>query len=467
MKALLARLWPKSLYAQLLAAAALALLIAQIINAAMLLNGLRNRAELEAATFVVGSVMARGGIDGAERPKNGRDRGARLRRRPVSYAIGNKPISPGSFQPNRELSERAAGFLGLLADDRAGPVIAIGPTVNLPENLRRRAMDRPIVRRLLREGRPAPERTLVFSLQRADGNWINAWTLIRPIERGSVFVLLVQTLLLYLIVLLALALVARRISRPLSRLKSGMADFGKSGNAAMLVEEGPSDIRELVAAYNAMQGRLGALLSEKDVMLGAIGHDLKTPLASLRVRVETVDDDAERDQMVASIDEMKAILDDILTLARMGKSGEAEQLTDIASLVETVLDDFQGQSDKLELALPSKPVRVNLRPMLIRRALRNLVSNALRYGDSAKIHLETDAEAVSIFVDDSGAGIVEEDIEAMFEPFNRAEASRNKASGGSGLGLTIARAIARAHGGDVVLTNREEGGLRAALKLPV
>jgi len=462
-KAILNRLWPKSLYAQLLMAAALALLVAQVINALLLFNGLRSRAELEAATFVVGAVMARGGVDGVERPRNERHRS---RRRSPSYAIENRPISPGTFPPNREMGERAARFLGLSIDKAAGPFIAIAPTAQLPEDLRSRAMNRPIIRRMLREGRPAPERVLIFSLRRADGRWINAWRVIRPIERGSVVALIIQTFLLYLIVLLALAVVARRISRPLSRLKSGMAEFGQIGPSVSLPEEGPSDVRELVAAYNAMQDRVGALLSEKDVMLGAIGHDLKTPLASLRVRVEGVEDAVEREHMAASIDEMKAILDDILTLARMGKSGEAKAPTDVASLVETVLDDFAEHSDGFELVMPGKPVTANIRPMLMRRALRNLVSNALRYSSSACIRVESSMGAVAIIIEDNGPGIPDEEMDAMFEPFARAEASRNKASGGSGLGLTIARAIARAHNGDVILSNRQEGGLRAELRFP-
>jgi signal transduction histidine kinase len=272
-------------------------------------------------------------------------------------------------------------------------------------------------------------------------------------------------LLLYLLVLTVLAVFARRISRPLSKLKEAMAAFGDSGRALPIEEAGPSDIRQLVASYNGMQHRLDALLSEKDVMLGAIGHDLKTPLSSLRVRVESVDDDDERDQMVASIDEMSAILNDILTLARMGKSGEPVQLTDISALVDTVLDDFALQYGRLVFHPPGSPISGNIRPMLLRRALRNLISNALRYGGNAEIHVESKGHVIEVTILDNGPGIAGTEIEAMFEPFARADASRNKLSGGTGLGLTIARAIARAHGGDVTLANRAEGGLAAKLSV--
>ncbi|MEE9432922.1 MAG: ATP-binding protein [Sphingorhabdus sp.] len=462
---MLARLWPRSLYAQILLAAALALFAAQIVNAALLFNGMRNRAELEAATLVVGSIMARGGVEGQDARMHKTPHPLH-RRRAVAFTTSDQALTPSGFSRDAALSRRAAAFLGLPQESGAGPYIAIGQIAELPAILRQKVMNRPMVRRMLRNGRRPPERALIFSLREADGSWAIASVVIRPIERGAVTALIVQTLLLYIIMLGALALVVRRISRPLARLKEGMNIFGRTGSAAPLAEEGPSDIRDLVRAYNAMQERLGSLLSEKDVMLGAIGHDLKTPLASLRVRVESVNDEAERDQMIASIDETTAILDDILSLARLGKSGEAIERTDIAALVETVLDDFPGQEELLELEMPDARIVASIRPMLLRRALRNLVANALRYGGNAAIHLASGNEGIRIVVEDNGPGIADADIEQMFEPFVRAEASRNRASGGSGLGLTIARAIARAHGGDVTLVNRAEGGLRASIHLP-
>lgn len=456
---------PKSLYAQLLLAAALALLVAQIINAALLFKAIKSRSETEAATLVVGSVIAGAGIEAIERPAGRGFQKNRAGRRSLIYLTSKHPIGGEYFPADRELSERAAGFLALPATGPAAPVIAVGPIAGLPDDWRRQISERPILRRLLRKGYPAPERVLVLSIRKADGNWANILTILRPMERGAVLSIFLQTMLLYLLVLAALAIFARRISRPLAKLKEGMAVFGEKGQAVAIEETGPSDIRELIAAFNGMQQRLDALLSEKDVMLGAIGHDLKTPLSSLRVRVESVEDDGERDQMVASIDEMTAILDDILTLARMGKSGELVQLTDISALIETILDDFVAQEGQLVFHPPGSSISANIRPMLLRRALRNLIGNALRYGGNAEIRVDREDHLVEVTVLDNGPGIVGADIEAMFEPFARAEASRNKASGGTGLGLTIARAIARAHGGDVILSNRAEGGLAAKLTM--
>jgi signal transduction histidine kinase len=199
-------------------------------------------------------------------------------------------------------------------------------------------------------------------------------------------------------------------------------------------------------------------------MLGAIGHDLKTPLASLRVRIESVEDEDERTKMAATVDEMVHILDDILILARLGKSSEALVLTDVNALVEMVADELDGD-DRLTVVESVEKCRAAVRPILLRRALRNLMGNALQYGGEAQIVTMCDGSQLSITIEDQGPGLTPEQLTDLFEPFARAENSRNRASGGSGLGLTIARAIARAHGGDVILENRSEGGLRAILRI--
>jgi signal transduction histidine kinase len=225
--------------------------------------------------------------------------------------------------------------------------------------------------------------------------------------------------------------------------------------------EGPNDVRQLIDSFNAMQARVSTLLGEKDVMLGAIGHDLKTPLAALRVRVESVEDDAEREKMAATIDEMVTILDDILMLARLGRSGEAVQSVDIGALAESVAGEFASAS----FVEPERRIVADVRPVLLKRALRNLIDNAVTYGKSATVSVRQADGTTSVEIADDGPGISGSEIDAMFEPFARADASRNRATGGSGLGLTIARAIARSHGGDVVLENRSERGLRASLSV--
>jgi signal transduction histidine kinase len=215
-----------------------------------------------------------------------------------------------------------------------------------------------------------------------------------------------------------------------------------------------------------MEARIAAMLDEKDVMLGAIGHDLKTPLAALRVRIESVPDKIQRQKMAASIEDITATLDDILTLSRVGRDASGRETVDLGKLALGVVEEFEDLGDPVTIAeLPRIVAEVQV--TWIRRALRNLVSNAVRYGEAARISILRDGDMAVLRVEDDGPGIAPDRIEEMMQPFTRGEASRNRATGGAGLGLTLARAIAQQHGGDLVLANREGGGLSAELRLPI
>ena len=203
-------------------------------------------------------------------------------------------------------------------------------------------------------------------------------------------------------------------------------------------------------------------------LLSAVGHDLRTPLAAMRITAEFVQDPEVRDRLTRNLDELQSMTEAVLSAARSGP-GEEKRRVDLATLIESVCDDL------IEM---NHPISVNIeglapstcRPNEIRRAVRNLIENAVRYGDGARVSLEREDEHFVVNVEDSGPGIPEDRLEEVFEPFVRLEGSRNNATGGSGLGLTLARAIAREHGGEIVLTNMtSEGkttGLRASLRLP-
>ena len=281
---------------------------------------------------------------------------------------------------------------------------------------------------------------------------------------GSV---IAQTLLIFAILFALLYIVLRRITRPLAQLTERVEAFASNPDQAVpLAESGPQDIRQLVAAHNAMEARIAAMLDEKDVMLGAIGHDLKTPLAALRVRIESVQDDTQRTRMAEGIEDITRTLDDILSLARVGRTSTEPERANLTALAESIVDEFVDLGDTVELADTPRivgPVHLTW----IKRALRNLISNAVRYGDSAHVIMVEDNGHAIITVEDNGPGIPDDQIAAMLEPFARGEASRNRATGGAGLGLTLARAIADQHGGSLTLANRTEGGLRAELRLPL
>ena len=261
--------------------------------------------------------------------------------------------------------------------------------------------------------------------------------------------------------------VLRRLTRPLARLTERVGDFASNPDRAVEIEEsGPEDMRRLIAAHNAMEARVAAMLDEKDVMLGAIGHDLKTPLAALRVRIESVPDEAQRARMASSIEDITRTLDDILNLARVGRASDPKEPTDLAALVASLVEEYEDMGEPVELRAHRKLV-APLRATWLKRAVRNLIGNALRYGGTARVDVERDGNMAVIRVMDDGPGIPASQIADMMEPFRRGEASRNRATGGSGLGLTLARAIAEQHGGTLLLANRPEGGLCAEIRIPV
>jgi signal transduction histidine kinase len=462
------RLWPRSLYGQILLVAGSALLLAQCVNAAMLLSGARTRAVAEASVMVVSRVanqlergerMSEGPVAPFIAMRDGAGKDRPNRRRNVTISVDDNALNIPRAEYQDDMSMRAQEFLQqgdiALSDVRISAVSlsALPPALRDPQI--RRWQDG----RFRQSARKMPSTAVLLTGRLPNGQWLHAAGLVRANDRASMVALVLQTFTLFVAVMVPLALVARRIARPLEDLTRRVRRVGVAEDPEPMERAGPDDVQQLIVAFNAMQARVSNLLGEKDVMLGAIGHDLKTPLAALRVRVESVDDDEEREKMASTIDEMVTILDDILTLARLGKSGEPMQSVDIGAIVETVVSDFEhARFETSELR-----VVAHIRPVLIRRALRNLIGNAIAYGKHAALAVREEGDMVFVDIDDDGPGIDPDMAESMFEPFMRAERSRSRSTGGSGLGLTISRAIARAHGGDVVLRNRAEGGLRATM----
>ena len=264
------------------------------------------------------------------------------------------------------------------------------------------------------------------------------------------------------------AWLAGRVSRPLSALAYASDEVARGRIAPRLKVKGPDDIRLAAEAFNAMSDRVTRTLESQRQLLSAVGHDLRTPLAAMRITAEFVEDGEVRERLARNLEELQSLTEAVLSAARAGP-GEEKRRVDLAALVESVCDDL------IDLGTP---VEVNIngsapclcRPSEIRRAARNLIENAARYGGEARVTLVTEGDNFVVTVNDNGPGIPQDRLEEVFEPFVRLEASRSNATGGAGLGLTLARSIAREHGGDVVLENRMSGnqvvGLRASLRLP-
>jgi signal transduction histidine kinase len=428
---------------------ALALFFAQAINFTVFLQD-RRQARIEQAT---GPAVARI-VDAEERIATGRlpnGRNRRLRllpRSPVALDDTRRPEIERALRV--ALSE--VGVRPLRIETQVIPITR--------DNPRLRFVSRDRAERMLRD-----TGELVIAVERADHRWLalnlswsrnDSWLLYR---------LVAQTLILYAVVLIPLLWAGRRISRPLRSLAQAARSFMPGEVDVPVAEHGPQDVRDTIVAFNALRLRVTAMLDEKDRMLGAIGHDLRTPLAALRVRIESVEDDTDRDKMAETIAEMNSTLDDILSLARLGRPSEPPTEVDLAALVDAVVEDFRDLGNDVVFEEAAR-LRMRLRPGLMRRAVRNLIENALKYAGAAEVMVIASARDVVIAVCDRGPGIPVERFEDVFDAFTRLETSRNRGTGGIGLGLALARSIVRDAGGDITLANRDGGGLVARITLP-
>ena len=313
-------------------------------------------------------------------------------------------------------------------------------------------------------GRRRPFQAMLLAARLPDGMWLNARLFVPEQPPMLTPQLVVGTLLLYIFVLIATVLIALRLARPLMELTEAAERFRGRNQPITVKPSGPSDLRNAVLAFNAMNERVVKLLEEKDRTLGAIGHDLRTALASLRIRAELVEPKEDRERMIATIEEMSATLADILAFARLGRSDETLQKTDVSELVGALVDDYRELGKPVVFAADGHH-EIFLQQNLFRRAVRNLLDNALNYAGSAKVDIRKTRSDVVISVCDSGPGIAPDELQRVTGAFYRGEPSRNRATGGAGLGLSIAEAIADAHGGELRLSNREEGGLCATITL--
>ena len=264
---------------------------------------------------------------------------------------------------------------------------------------------------------------------------------------------------------LASAYIARRVTRPLSDLAKAASIVAHGGPAPLLAETGPVDVREAAIAFNAMTGEVSRTLESQRQLLSAVGHDLRTPITAMRISLEFVEDAELRERLQHNLDELQELTEAVLSAAR-GTGGEIKRNVDLSALLESICADLDDLGEPVSCSAGEDPAPLVCRPNEIRRAVRNLVENAVAYGGSASIALAQTATSYEILVEDEGPGIPEADQGRVFEPFVRLEGSRNEDTGGTGLGLTLVKAIAEGHGGAVTLENRSEGGLRARLRLP-
>lgn len=261
-----------------------------------------------------------------------------------------------------------------------------------------------------------------------------------------------------------------RAMLPLNRLGKEIERFGATPETAQPLEErGNYEVREVARSFNKMLARVQRNLTERDNMLEAMGHDLRTPLARVQLRLDSIEPPELREKFAANIEEIRSIVEQGLELARSLRTSEKAVPMDAAAFAASVADDMAANGGAVTFAEAEndgEPPLVAARPTCLRRAVENLAGNALKYAGGAELSVERRGESVIIRVEDRGPGIPPELLEKVFEPYFRVEGSRSRGTGGTGLGLTIARNMVLLNNGSLTLENREGGGLRAVITLP-
>jgi signal transduction histidine kinase len=379
--------------------------------------------------------------------------------------------APPAWRSNLAASARSDAYtVSWYPDDKMLPIPISTSSFHSGSTKIRQLLHRPDAQALAYEpgdvdihGRPEQQYGLAIRL--SDGSWVHfvatrrSWGLdswSRGLLTGG-FVIACS--------LCVAALASRRLARPMERFARQAQRFGTDVNAPPMQTTGPLEFRLAGQAFNEMQSRVQRYVADRTHMLAAISHDLRAPLTRMRLRGEFIDDEEQQHKLFRDVDQMQAMVNASLGFFRDDSEQEAATRLNLSELINTVLDDFRDAGHDVNYQAAENVAYVG-RPLTLRRAFANLVDNAIKYGERATVRLVRDGEWVEIVVDDDGAGIPEHLREDVFRPFFRVESSRNRQTGGVGLGLAAARSAVRGHGGDIALENKPSGGLRVRVRLP-
>lgn len=300
----------------------------------------------------------------------------------------------------------------------------------------------------------------------ADGSWLT----FTPPERSWGLSLDARIAVIIALGLVATLLVAwiatRQLANPLQRFAGAARRFGKDLNAPPIDIEGPHEIRQAIIAFNTMQAQIQHFIGERTHMLASISHDLRAPLTRMRLRSEFMEDLDNQQKMIRDIEEMQSMINAALAFFREGTRLEQPTAFDLSELLQTILDDYRDQNVLIDFNGPAHLV-YDGRPLSLKRVIVNLLENAVKYAERPHIALSRNTRSICIEICDEGPGIPEDALQRVFDPFLRLETSRNRETGGVGLGLSAARVIVREQGGELTLSNRKGSGLVARVELPV
>ncbi|MGZ3367427.1 MAG: ATP-binding protein [Caulobacteraceae bacterium] len=391
---------------------------------------------------------------------------------PVTRPKGSPPsllIRRASQQPPIE-SEARLGFVrfrGLMAEDLG---LTLNDVVVTTEGGPPDRRGYRIVRDRLSDGvQPREESFLIAPFQVVIHMKNGQWVTVQPdVHKGLAFWQL-RLLLWFAVSVVALIpvawLFARGLAKPMTQFAAAAERFGRDPRAPPIAVKGSSEITKAAAAFNEMQDRLRRYVDDRTSMVAAIAHDLRTPLTRLRFRIEAAPEEAQA-KMTADIDQMEAMIAATLTFVRDAQAVPTRTRLELSSLLESIVDDMAETGADVSVQKAEKVV-IDADSLALRRLITNLIENAIKYGARARCTLSVHDRLAEIDIEDDGPGVPTPELNRVFDPFYRREPSRNRQTGGIGLGLSVARSIARAHGGDVALQNRPQGGLRAKVTLPV
>lgn len=312
--------------------------------------------------------------------------------------------------------------------------------------------------------KPGRNLVLLASIKLDDGRWLTARDVLH-LPKPWAWQLTVTILATVTIVVAVVWIIVAKITTPLRHLSNAADNLGRGEDLQPISASGPSELRKLTQAFNDMAARLTRLLNERARTLAAIGHDLKSPITAMRLRIELLDDGEPKDRLGLCLDEIQELVDAALSLSRGCDTSEPEVVFQLEDLMSELVSDLRVVGGEITLVNPHRFFIYGRRNAL-KRAVRNVVENALRYGHRARIFVRPAMADVCLLIDDDGPGIPEADRTRVFNPFVRLEESRSRDTGGSGLGLALAKSIIDGHQGRIRYEEADSGGARAVIILP-
>jgi len=386
----------------------------------------------------------------------------------VTRLMPRAGIAPGDDEVAvKSLFETAHNDMGLQLDFKPGEILPNDPTImrqNLVDRQLAKALEDLVERPFIIDSRSL-EKYIEIHVQLADGV-LHVVVLRRRLFSSTTYVFLLWMVGTSLALLAVATLFMRNQVKPIKRLAQAADDFGKGREVQDFRTDGATEVVLAGQAFNQMRNRIRRQIVQRTEMLAGVSHDLRTPLTRMKLQLAMMGDNPEIADLKKDVADMERMIGAYLAFAR-GEGMEQPAPTDLAEVVADVAGDARRQGAKINLKLPERSIVVPLRRDAFRRALDNVIGNAHRYAGAIGVTMALKPRHVEVMVDDDGPGIPVEAREDVFKPFFRLEQSRNQETGGTGLGLTIARDIIRGHGGDLVLSDAPGGGLRAVLRLPL